>query len=69
MTIEVLARAAPEAAGNHLDPFRYGWRHVERRREGGTRVLERVPLTLLDVLHPQEGDQVTHSDAHQRRCR
>lgn len=30
MTIEVLARASPEAEGNHLDPFRYGWRDVER---------------------------------------
>src|SRR5262249_25011621 len=28
-----------------------------------------APLTLEDVLHPQEGDQVTHSDAHQRRRR
>jgi Uma2 family endonuclease len=31
--------------------------------------MEQVPLTLEDVLHPQEGDQVTHSDAHQRRRR
>jgi Uma2 family endonuclease len=31
--------------------------------------MEQAPLTLEDVLHPQEGDQVTHSDAHQRRRR
>jgi len=28
-----------------------------------------VPLTVEDLLHPQEGDQATHSSAHQRRRR
>jgi Uma2 family endonuclease len=31
-------------------------------------VVEQVPLTLEDVLHPQEGDQGTHAEAHERRC-
>jgi Uma2 family endonuclease len=70
-TVEVLvapshhARDTDEAA----DPYRYGWRSMRRDRADGTYVMEQVPLTLEDVLHPQEGDQVTHSDAHQRRRR
>jgi Uma2 family endonuclease len=42
---------------------------VRQDRADGTFVMEQVPLTLEDVLHPQEGDQVTHSEAHQRRRR
>lgn len=67
-TIEVLVTPMLEGAGAATDPFRYGWRYVQRE-EHGTMLIEQVPLTLEDVLHPQEGDQVTHSDAHQRRCR
>ena len=70
-TIEVLVTPA---SGTHdadeaLDPYRYGWRYVRHDQADGTYVIEQVPLTLEDVLHPQEGDQVTHSDAHQRRRR
>ena len=70
-TVEVLVRPTfgdtdtPEQS----DPFRYGWRYVRRDNPDGTYVMEQVPLTLEDVLHPQEGDQVTHNDAHQRRRR
>lgn len=67
-TIEVLVTPEPDRAGEPVDPFRYGWRTVERRREDGTTVVEQLPLTLLDVLHPEEGDQVTHAEAHERRC-
>src|SRR3954469_24449588 len=51
------------------DPFRYGWRYVEHKRADGAIEYEQVPLTLEDVLHPLEGDQVTHSNEHQRRRR
>ena len=70
-TIEVLVAPAihPAQSPPLADPFRYGWRYVRRDRPDGTYVIEQVPLTLEDVLHPQEGDQVTHSDAHQRRRR
>jgi colicin import membrane protein len=51
------------------DPFRYGWRYVQRELPDGNLVVEQLPLTLEDVLHPEEGDQVTHSAAHQRRIR
>jgi Uma2 family endonuclease len=50
------------------DPYRYGWRYVRRDLPDGNYEMEQVPLTLEDVLHPEEEDQVTHSDAHQRRC-
>ncbi len=57
-------RVAPAQA----DPYRYGWRYVSRRLDNGDEEWEQVPLTLYDVLHPQAGDQVTHSDDHQRFC-
>jgi Uma2 family endonuclease len=46
----------------------YGWRFVQHDLPDGNVVFDQVPLTLEDILHPEEGDQVTHSDAHQRRC-
>lgn len=48
--------------------FPYGWRYVRRTLPEGGVVSERVPLTRADLLHPQEGDQVTHNDLHQRIC-
>lgn len=50
------------------DTYPYGWRYVESVLTDGSVVFDQVPLTLEDVLHPQEGDQVTHSDVHQRIC-
>src|SRR5689334_12394382 len=49
------------------DPFRYGWRYVRHLRPDGVEDFEQVPLTLEDVLHPQEGDFSTHSHDHGRR--
>ncbi len=40
------------------NPFRYGWRTVHRVGPDGQEVWEDVPLTLEDVLHPQEGDTI-----------
>jgi colicin import membrane protein len=40
------------------DPFRYGWRYVERPGPDGSVEVEEVPLTRDDVLHPQEGDVI-----------
>ena len=48
--------------------YPYGWRYNERILPDGQVIVEQEPLTLEDVLHPQEGDQVTHSDLHQRIC-
>jgi Uma2 family endonuclease len=49
------------------DPFRYGFRYVERTRNGITD-WEQVPLTLEDVLHPQMEDYVNQTDSHYRLC-
>jgi Uma2 family endonuclease len=55
-------------AATEVDPYRYGWRYVRRSLPDGSVVTDQVPLTLDDVLHPEEGDQVMHSAAHKRRC-
>jgi Uma2 family endonuclease len=48
------------------DPFRYGWRYVERTLPDGQIVLEEVPLTLEDVLHPQEDDVIPENTQQAR---
>ena len=47
------------------DPFRYGWRLVPRPTPDDPYNLEQVPLTLEDVLHPETGDFIVHSDRHE----
>ena len=47
------------------DPFRYGWRYVLRPTPDDPQHLEQVPLTLDDVLHPDVGDFIVHSDRHE----
>ena len=46
------------------DPYRYGWRYVRVTRPDGTEEFDQVPLTLEDVLHPEEGDFIVQSDPH-----
>ncbi len=46
------------------DPFRYGWRYLKLRAPDGTETYDQVPLTLEDVLHPETGDFIVHSDPH-----
>ena len=50
------------------DPFRYGWRLVPRPTPDDPYNLEQVPLTLEDVLHPETGDFIVHSDRHETDC-
>ena len=50
------------------DPYPYGWRESIRTLSDGTEILERTPLTLEDILHPQVGDYRMHSDEHERFC-
>ncbi len=52
------------AAGD--DPFRYGWRYVRVTRPDGRIDLEQIPLTLEDVLHPQEGDVIPENSQQER---
>jgi len=51
------------------DPYYYGWRYVQRSTPEGGLIVEQVPLTFDDVIHPQEGDQVPHTPLHQRICK
>jgi hypothetical protein len=48
---------------SHEQEFPYGWRYVRR---GDT--LEQVPLTLEDVLHPQEDDVIPENTLHEDDC-
>src|SRR5262249_39142963 len=50
------------------DPFRYGWRYVKRKHSNGSETHEQVPLTLEDILHPEEEDFRVHTDAHNDDC-
>jgi hypothetical protein len=44
------------------DPFRYGWRYI--KRSDGNEAYDQVPLTLEDLLYPEEGDFVVTKDSH-----
>lgn len=56
--------AAATTASSDQDPYRYGWRYVVEYAAAGEDHWARVPLTLADVLHPQEEDVIIASDAH-----
>ena len=62
MTHPTVTTPAPPPAD---DPFRYGWRYVRRPTPNDPDHLEPVPLTLEDVLHPEVGDFIVHSDRHE----
>lgn len=66
--VEVLITSTSAPGVDLADPFRYGWRPMRRVGSDGAETWERVPLRLQDVLHPQEGDEVTHAEAHERCC-
>jgi Uma2 family endonuclease len=48
------------------DPFRYGWRYVQRTLPDGGIEFDQVPLTLEDVLHPQEDDVIPENTQQER---
>lgn len=50
------------------DPFRYGWRYVAHEQADGKITYEQVPLTLEDVLHPQEGYHIMQNEEHVDWC-
>ena len=50
------------------DPFFYGWRYVCRVSANGTEEWDQVPLTLEDILHPEEEDFRVLSDFHNDDC-
>jgi colicin import membrane protein len=51
------------------DLYRYGSRLAVRAGPDGTLYSEQLPLTIWDVLHPQEGDHITQSIRHQKEVR
>ncbi len=64
-----MSSVVPPAPSVDPEPFQYGWRYVRRPRPDGTEELEMVPLTLLDVLHPQEDDHIPENSRHERHRR
>src|SRR5262249_15995109 len=66
---QVMSSVLPPQSGLEPDPYRYGFRYVRRRQPDGTEKLETVPLTLFDVLHPQEDDHVVENSRHERHHR
>jgi Uma2 family endonuclease len=62
-------RARPvQPEPNKPDRYEYGWREITRITDEGQVVRERQPLTLWDILHPQEGDFRLHTDEHETFC-
>src|SRR2546430_2303793 len=55
-------------APSAVDPYRFGWRMVQRVGPGGAPIWEQVPLTQEDVLHPQEEDFLVHNPLHDQNC-
>lgn len=51
------------------DPFRFGWRYVQQIGPDGSKVSVQVPLTLDDILHPQEHDHIPENTQQARDCR
>ena len=56
----------PQAVAEEDDPFRYGWRYVRRPQSDGTEVVDQIPLTLEDLLYPEEDDFVVQEPVHTR---
>ncbi len=56
------ARSVPAPA--EPDLYRYGFRFVRFTNPDGTETVEQVPLTLENVLHPEDGDYIVETDAH-----
>ncbi len=70
-TSDTETTAVPTPSAPEDDPFYFGWRYVTRvHREDGEEWEETVvvPLTYDDMLHPEEGDTVTHTPLHHRIC-
>lgn len=68
MTSQLSQAAVPQDQAPADDPYRYGWRYIRRDLPNGDYELDRVPLTLRDVLHPQEEDFIVHSFEHEATC-
>jgi colicin import membrane protein len=56
---------APPADLVEDDPFRYGCRYVKRVQPDGSEEFDQIPLTLEDLLHPEEEDYHVNTDGHE----
>ena len=59
---------SPSRRAEKPDPFRFGWRYVQEIGPDGSKVRKQVPLTLDDVLHPQEGDHISDNTQQEHDC-
>lgn len=50
------------------DLFRYGWRYVQRVAADGIVQYDQIPLTLEDLLHPEEEDFRMQNPMHNQIC-
>ncbi|MGO9470066.1 MAG: Uma2 family endonuclease [Isosphaeraceae bacterium] len=72
-TIPRRSRPSPTGARKRSTPsspasFENGYRLVRRPERNGRAGWQRIPLTLEDMLHPQEGDVHVLSDPHADDC-
>jgi Uma2 family endonuclease len=51
------------------DPYIYGYRYESRVLEDGSCEHIQIPLTLEDILHPEEDDHRMHCHKHERGCK
>jgi len=64
LALPEVIEAPPES-----DPYLYGTRMARRRLPDGSFQTLRLPLTVWDVLHPQEGDHIAQSIRHSKEVR
>lgn len=64
VTLKLTQSQSRSTAKQPADPFLYGWRYVKRTIPNHSAVWEKVPLTLQDVLHPQEDDFIVTTHEH-----
>jgi hypothetical protein len=64
----MIERSTHEEGGTNMETkteFEFGFRYVSEVNADGKTTLREVPLTLEDLLYPQEGDRTVESHAHQ----
>lgn len=60
------AMVSAPARSSPVDRYPYGWRDVLVTLPTGEQKWQRIPLTLQDVLHPQEEDILFPGDEHEQ---
>lgn len=72
MTTQLIERQETSASNGTTttieERYPYGWRERRVPTADGRTAIERIPLTLADVLHPQADDFLMTSDEHAQFC-